>query len=377
LKVKIPKLDKLRIAQIAGVAERVPPKGYGGSERVIYNLTEGLVKRGHEVTLFATGDSETSAKLVPIYPRSLREAKVDNAYGSNILGLLNIGYAYDRQNQFDIIHDHNGWLSLPTANMAKTPVVMTMHGPIGMEEKRIFENLNKPFLVTISKAQASTAPNLNYAGNVYNGLDMEDFPFSGKDEGYLLFVGRISREKGLHHAIEVAQYLDLPLVIAAKLNKVADAPQDVQYFKDYIEPKLSDRIRWIGEVDETTRNELMSKALCLLHPITWREPFGLVMVEAMATGTPVVAFNLGSVPEIVQNGKNGFVVSNIEEMITAVANIKEIDRKYCRQYALENFNANRMVDGYEEIYRKVINLTRSDIMHSSAKSVKSPPEFLQ
>ncbi|MBI2599338.1 glycosyltransferase family 4 protein [Candidatus Daviesbacteria bacterium] len=347
-------MRSLRIAQIAGIAERVPPHYYGGTERVVYSLTEELVKRGHNVTLFASGNSQTSAKLVAIFPKSLREVRWGNIYGPNILTLLNIGYAYQQQNQFDIIHDHNNYLSLPTANLSQTPVVMTLHGALGVNEKRIFENLQHPFLVTISKAQSKSAPNLNYIGNVYHGLKMNNYPFFQKDGGYLLFVGRISREKGLHLAIEVAQYLDMPLIIAAKLNTTVDAPHDVQYFHEYIEPKLSSQIRWIGEVDEKQRNLLMSNATCLLHPITWPEPFGLTVIEAMACGCPVVTFNLGSMPEIIENGKTGFIVDGIDGMVGAVANIKKIQRRVCREYVLERFTVEKMTDGYEKIYQQVL-----------------------
>ena len=351
---------RLKIAQLANIAERVPPHKYGGTERVVSALTEELVKRGHKVTLFASGDSITSAKLVSIYPKALRFSKVlDNVYGANILSLLNIGYAYGRQGQFDIIHDHNGYLSLPTANFSKTPVVMTVHGYFGVNEKRIFENLKNPYLVSVSKAQAASAPNLNFTGNVYHGLKMNHFPFSKEPGKYLLFTGRISMEKGVHFAIEAALYLDIPLIIAAKLDSAVDAAHDVSYFKQFVEPKLSDQIKWVGEVSETERNKLMSGALCSLHPVTWPEPFGLTLIESMACGTPVVAFNQGSIPEIIEDGKSGYVVEDVYSMIEAVANIQKIDRQYCRKYVLGRFSVKNMVEGYEVIYNKILsqNLT--------------------
>ena len=189
----------------------------------------------------------------------------------------------------------------------------------------------------------------NYAGTVYNGLAMEDYPFSDKDEGYLLFVGRISMEKGVHFAIEVAQYLNLPLTIAAKLESI-----DMPYFQEYVGPRLSDQIKWVGEVEEEERNKLMSKALCFLHPITWREPFGLTMIEAMACGCPVVAFNKGSIPEIIKDGETGYVVNDVDEMIEAVKKIKSISRAKTRDYALKNFNSKIMAKGYERVYKEVI-----------------------
>lgn len=340
----------MRIAQIAPIIERVPPKRYGGTERVVYALTEELVKRGHEVTLFASGDSITSAKLRSVYPKSLREAKLKDIYGTNIWNMMNIGLAYQEQEQFDIIHDHNSYISVSTANMARTPVLMTMHGPFTPDVRKIFQLLRNPYLATISKAQSYPAPGLNYAGSVYNGLDMAHYPFSDMHENYLLFVGRISIEKGVHLAIETAQQLNLPLIIAAKLEDV-----DKPYFYQYVEPRLSEQIKWIGEVDEQQRNELMSHALCFLHPVTWREPFGLTLIEAMACGCPVVAINKGAIPEIIENGKTGFVVDDIEAMLDAVSNIDTINRNYCREYALKNFSAKKMADGYEELYKKIVS----------------------
>lgn len=316
-------------------------------------LTEELVRRGHDVTLFATGDSETSAKLISVYPRSLREVKVDNLYGTNYWQLLNIGLAYQMQDQFDLIHDHNAPLSLPTANLAKTPVVVTVHGSFNAGSAKLYEGLTNLNLVSISKAQTIPLPNLNYVGNVYNGLEMEDYPFSGKPGSYLLYVGRISPEKGLHFAIEVAQSIGLPLIIAAKLDQ-----KDNEYFNDYIRPKLSNGIQWIGEVDTRERNRLMSEAFCLLHPITWREPFGLVLIEALACGCPVMAFNRGSIPEILLNGETGFIVEDATEMIEAVSKIPTIDRRFCRDYALKNFNAKKMADGYEAVYRKILGFDK-------------------
>ena len=340
----------LRIAQISPIAERVPPEKYGGTERVVSTLTEELVKRGHKVTLFASGDSKTQAKLVSVYPRGLRGAKVKDTYGTNIHTLLNIGAAYQRQDEFDIIHDHNSFLSLPTANLAHVPVLMTIHGPITVNIRKNFETLRNPHLVAISDSQRESAPNLNWTGMIHHGLDFKNFPFSETTEGYLLFVGRISMEKGVHFAIETAQYLDLPLIIAAKLEGF-----DTQYFNEYVGPMLSNgQIKWVGEVDQDERNRLMSKALCFLHPVTWKEPFGLTLIESMACGCPVIGFNKGSIPEVIRNGKTGFVVEDVEEMAEAVNNIKKIERIFCRDYARENFNSKLMTDNYEKIYYQIL-----------------------
>lgn len=343
----------MRIAQIAPVIERVPAKKYGGTERVVHSLTEELVKRGHDVTLFASGDSITSAKLVSVVPKSLREMAVENPYDPlNEANILNVTTAYQMQDEFDVIHDHtaqNSPLSLPMASVSKTPAIVTLHGPLGEKDIKAFERYPVPFLATISHAQAKPAPHLNYAGNVYNGLPMEHYPFSSTHRGYLLFVGRISPEKGVHFAVQAAKELNLPLVIAAKLD-----PVDVPYFREHIEPNLDDQIQWIGEVDETERNRLMSEAMCFLHPVTWPEPFGLTLIESMATGCPVIAFNMGSIPEIIDHGKTGFVVSTLSEMITGIKNIDGIDRSVCRKHALESFSAERMAEGYEMVYRLAI-----------------------
>ncbi len=339
----------MRIAQIAPLAERVPPKKYGGTERIVHTLTEELVARGHDVTLFASGDSVTNAKLESLYPVSLREAHAKDPYGSSLYLLSQIGRAYTMQNEFDIIHDHTAPLSLPTANIATTPVVMTLHGAFNAENRVIFRELQRPAFVGISQAQIRALPSVRYAGVIYNGLNMESFPFSETHDGYLLFVGRISLQKGTHHAIEVAQYLHMPLIIAAKLDL-----GDLSYFNTFVEPKLGGIIRWIGEVSEEERNNLMAHAAALLHPVTWREPFGLVLIESMACGTPVIAFNKGSIPELIVHGKTGFVVNDTEEMIEAVVRIGDIDRKTCRNHALVQFNEKKMTDEYEMLYEKLL-----------------------
>ncbi len=342
----------MKIAQIAPISERVPPKKYGGTERVVHTLTEELVKRGHDVTLFASGDSKTSARLESVYPRGLREARLKDAYGTNAWTMLNIGLAYDMQDEFDIIHDHLAPISLPTANIATTPTVMTMHGMFRTENRRLFQSLGGPAIVTVSEAQVFPLPGINYAGTVHNGLPMTHYPYGRDPSDYLLFVGRISMEKGVHFAIDAAQIVDMPLIIAAKLD---DAERT--YFREYVEPRLSERVTWLGEVDEEKRNELMANARALLHPITWREPFGLVLIEAMACGCPVIAFNHGSIPEIIKTGVTGFVVEDLEGMVDAIDALPQIDRAACRTHALTNFSAEKMTDGYLSIYEKVLKKT--------------------
>lgn len=347
----------MKIAQIAPIVERVPPKKYGGTERVVYALTEELVRRGHEVTLFASGDSVTSAKLTSVYPIALREANLKDVYGVNTYSLLNIGVAYKRQKEFDIIHDHNPHLSLPAANIAQTPVVLTWHGLYQKEITEYLSILNGPHLTSISNSQASFAPELKFAANIYNGLAMEEYPFSSTHEDYLLYVGRVDMEKGLHLAMDVARRLNKKLKVAAKIDNFI--PHIKSYYQRYIVPrqrKYGSLIEWIGEVDETERNELMKNALCLLHPITFHEPFGLTMIEAMACGCPVVAFNKGSIPEVIVEGKTGFVVNgqNPKKMAEKVTDLGFIDREECRRHALENFGAKRMTDEYEALYKKIL-----------------------
>lgn len=341
----------MKIAQIAPIIERTPPEQYGGTERVISTLTEELVARGHEVTLFATKDSITSAKLLGTYPHALRKSIPQQQSIQRVIwSLKHVGTAYAMQDEFDIIHDHTSWVGAPAANTSRTPVVMTLHGAFTQESLAVFEELTNPYLVSISNSQRRPAPDLNYISTVYNGLAMHEYPFSSTHKGYLLFVGRFCKEKSPHYAIEAAKRLNLPLIMAAKLEEGAGK----EYFDEFIKPHLSDQIRWVGEVDEKARNELYRNALCFLHPVSWPEPFGLTLIEAMACGTPVVAFNKGAIPEVIKHGKTGFVVRNVEEMVHAVEQIKTIDRYECRRHALSQFSVDRMVDNYELIYQALL-----------------------
>ena len=348
----------MRIAQIAPVIETVPPRKYGGTERVVYHLTEELVKRGHEVTLFASGNSTTSAKLVSVIDRSLREMKIaSRGDGADCYSLLNVGLAYQRQKEFDIIHDHTHIIGLATANIATTPTVVTLHDPVFPNYKPIIETLRHPFFVTISRTQPIPAPKMNIIGNVYHGMNMQHYPFAKKAGKYLLFVGNFRKEKGAHTAIEVAKRLNMPLILAGKL----DRSWQLEYFNKQIRPHLSPQIKYVGEVTEEKRNSLMRRAYCLLHPIIWREPFGLTLIEAMACACPVVAYNKGSSSEIIKDGTTGFVVENFKQMLKAVKKVDEIDRQRTREYALKNFNAQRMARDYEKIYEKVISISKKEM----------------
>lgn len=340
----------MRIAQIAPPIESVPPKYYGGTERVVYELTEGLVKRGHKVTLFASGDSYTSARHVATLKQNLRELAGENISERIRYSMIHLGTAYEQQDQFDVIHDHTGTFGLVFAHLSPVPSVLTLHGSFSEENAALFRRFPKPALVSISNAQRKGAPDLNYIDTVYNGLSFSKYPFSLHSKGYLLFVGRICPQKGVHHAIRVARYLKLPLIIAAKYEPHINR----DYFEKEIKPFLNKTITWIGEVGEKERNNLYKHALAFLHPVTWPEPFGLTLIEAMACGTPIIAFDKGSIPEVIKHGKSGYVVKNVPEMIEAVKKVDLIDRNYCRSYARNTFSADKMVKKYEIIYRELV-----------------------
>lgn len=341
----------LRIAQIAPLIERIPPVKYGGTERVVSAVTEGLIARGHEVTLFAAGNAQTRATLIAGCPRPLREARASQELIEE-LSIANLGRAYLRQADFDVIHDHIGLLSLPAAQLATTPVVITLHGPWTRTNRQLYHQFDRPHYVAISDAQAAGAlGRVRISATIHHGIDVAAYPYGAAPGNYLLFVGRLSPEKAPHLAIEVARTLDLPLILAAKLDAT-----DLAYMRERIEPKLDgDRIRWIGEVDETERNRLMAGALCLINPLQWKEPFGLVMVEAMACGLPVIAFRgTGATDELVVDGTTGFLVHDIEEMIDAVNRIPSLDRNACRRHIETSFSVEQMVKAYEQLYRSVI-----------------------
>lgn len=345
---------KLKIAQLAPLEEKVPPKKYGGVELIVHNITEELVKRGHRVTLFASGDSQTSVKLFPVFSkclRSLTKTKVDlktrEAY--KIFGATKIINAL-RKEKFDIVHNHFNWRILAFSPFLKDPLVTTLHGPLNIDYQNLFfKKFSKEFYISISKNQREPMPNLNFIGNVYNGIDVNIFPFNEKPEDYLAFLGRMSPEKGPVEAIKIAKRAKMKLIMAAKIDIV-----DKKYFAEQVKPLIDGKqIKFIGEIGHKKKMELLKNAKALLAPIQWREPFGLFLIEPMACGTPVIAFKRGSAPEIIKNG-TGFITKNIKEAVEAVEKIDQIDRKECRKHVEENFSIEKMVDGYEKIYYKVI-----------------------
>lgn len=331
----------MRIAQIAPLDCRVPPIAYGGIEIVASLLTEELVRRGHDVTLFASGDSVTAAKLYSVCPHFLRGSDRDK----DILNMLNVASCLEQAERFDIIHNHQ-FEGLATAGLVKTPVLTTLHGGLKGDWLTLF-SAYKGYYNTISRSAKALLPEKEgFVGVIYNAIDCKSYPFQEKMGDYLLFLSRISEEKGTHIAIEVAKRLKRRLIIAGNVNTI-----DEQYFEQRIMPQVDgDIVQYYREANSEQKRELFANALCLLMPITWPEPFGLVMVEAMACGTPVIAFNRGAAPEVVIHGKTGFIVEDVDQMVEAVGELDRIDRRACRDHVERHFDVPRMADEYLNAY---------------------------
>ncbi|MFW6359950.1 MAG: glycosyltransferase family 4 protein [Chroococcales cyanobacterium] len=342
----------MRIAQVAALAERVPPPAYGGIELVVSFLTDELVNRGHDVTLFASGDSETIATLKSIISHPTRTN--DDVENPIVYELIQLNEVCKQAKDFDIIHFHNEVLAPPFANLIPTPAVHTLHGYLYPDDRELYKHFSQQGYISISNAQREYCPELNYIRTVYNAIDINDHPFVSSpatDPPYLAFLGRGAPEKGLHSAIAIAQKTGYHLKIAAKIDSENEA-----YFEEKIKPHLDqENIEFLGEIPSEEKGEFLGKAIATLFPITWAEPFGLVMIESMAAGTPVIAIDKGSVSEIVEDGKTGFICSNVEEMIDAIAKIEQCDRHYCRQYIQDFFSVKKMVDGYEKAYSQLLN----------------------
>ncbi|MBD1824689.1 glycosyltransferase family 4 protein [Cyanobacteria bacterium FACHB-DQ100] len=343
----------MRIAQVTPLWERVPPPAYGGIELVVSLLTDELVRRGHEVTLFATGDSLTLAELESVHPRAIRTDPTVKEY--QVYESLQLAQVYERSHEFDIIHSHMGFAALPFAQFATTPTVHTLHGVFTPDNEKLFSYARSQSYVSISDAQRDPRLGLNCVATVYNGIDVDSYKFYAKpnDPPYLAFLGRLSPEKGPDHAIAIAKRTGLPLKMAGKIDVV-----DRQFYEEVLAPQIDgEQIQYLGEANHVEKNTLMGQAMATLFPITWKEPFGLVMVEAMAAGTPVVGMRLGSVPEVVQDGKTGFLCETIDDCVAALDRLAEIDRAMCRQHVIENFSVQRMTDGYEAVYRQLLGET--------------------
>ena len=340
----------MRIAQVAPLWERVPPPAYGGIELVVGLLTDELVRRGHEVTLFASGDSISLAKLESVHPQALRLDKTVKEYG--IYEMLQLGKVYERAAEFDIIHSHMGCAALPYANLVKTPTVHTLHGVFTPDNEKLYRHAHRQPFVSISDAQREPRLNLNCVATVYNGIapSRYEFPPHPQDPPYLAFLGRLSPEKGPHLAIAMAKRSGLPLKMAGKVDVV-----DADYFEQEIKPHIDGKqIEYLGEANHAQKCALMGGAVATLFPITWREPFGLVMTESMALGTPVIAMKLGSTPEVIAHGKTGFLCHSVDECIAAIAPATQLNRSACREHVLNHFSVQRMTDGYEAVYQQIL-----------------------
>ncbi len=352
----------MRIAQIAPLWEQVPPPAYGGSELVVSLLTEELVRRGHDVTLFASGDSTTHAKLESVHPKALRLDTSVKDY--NIYDMLNMSRVYERADDFDIIHSHVGCVAMPYSTLVKTPTVHTLHGIFTPDNEKMFRHVrNQPF-ISISNSQRDHRLGLNYLDTVYNGIDPNTYEFHAQPDHppYLAFLGRMSPEKGAHLAIEIAKKSGWHLKMAGKVDAV-----DLTYFEQEIKPHIDgSQIEFLGEANHQQKSILMGGAVATLFPITWKEPFGLVMIESMVTGTPVIAISLGSAPEIIAHGRTGFLCQNVEECIASIDLAAQLDRRVCRDHVLINFSAKRMADGYEAVYQKILAEKYSQNGHAKA-----------
>jgi glycosyltransferase involved in cell wall biosynthesis len=364
----------MRIAQIAPLCERVPPKLYGGTERIVSYLTEELVRQGHEVTLFASGDSKTSAKLVPCCDRALRlNPSVKDTLPYHIIMLEEVR---KRADQFDLLHFHIDFLHAPMVRQLAARTLTTQHGRLDLPDLAPFYGVFRELpLVSISNNQRRYLPHANWVGRVHHGLPRDLLPFKPRPSGgYLAFLGRISPEKGPNRAIEIAARAGMPLKIAAKVDRV-----DQAYWDEFIHPmvKAHPNVEFIGEIDEHEKAAFLGDAAALLFPIDWPEPFGLVMIEAMACGTPVIALRRGSVPEIVEEGVSGFVVDTVEQATAAVRRIPSLDRAKVRNAFERRFTAERMTRGYLEIYRGLATMHSKPVQARTADGRRNVPPPVQ
>ncbi|WP_432708086.1 glycosyltransferase family 4 protein [Pedobacter sp.] len=334
----------MKIAVLAPVAWRTPPRHYGPWEQMASNLCEGLVKAGVDVTLFATGDSLTAGKLDYIIEKGYEEDRTQDA---KVLECLHISYLMEKADSFDLIHNHFDFLPLTYSRLINTPMVTTIHGFSSGKIIRVYQKYNDTSQY-VSISNANRHPSLRYAATIYNGLDNANFSFKQEADDYLLFFGRLHPDKGVVEAIEIAKKSNRKL-------KIAGIIQDEHYYKTVIEPLLNEQITFLGAAESELRNELLGNAYALLHPINFAEPFGLSVAEAMLCGTPVIAFNKGSMPELINHGTTGFLVHTLEEAVDAVAKIPTINREICREWAMSKFTTEKMVDGYLTLYHQILN----------------------
>jgi glycosyltransferase involved in cell wall biosynthesis len=356
----------MRIAQVSPLYESVPPKLYGGTERVVSFLTEELVQQGHEVTLFASGDSVTKARLVASCERSLRlDPECVDQLAHHILMLEQV---IQQADSFDIIHFHIDYLHFPLSRRYGMLNVTTLHGRLDIPDLvPLYREFREMPLISISNSQREPLSWVNWLGTVYHGLPVDLYTAREQPGEYLAFLGRISPEKRVDRAIEVAKRVNMPLKIAAKVD-----PADEEYFQEEIKPLLDHPlIEYVGEVGEGEKGEFLRNAYALLFPINWPEPFGLVMIEAMACGTPVIAYEHGAVPEVLHDGETGFIVHDLEETVQAVERVDTINRGQCRRVFEERFSASRMARDYVALYEHMLEERRMSLDNS----YRLPPTF--
>ncbi len=353
----------MRIAQISPLIESVPPVRYGGTERVIFYLTEELVALGHDVTLFASADSITNAHLIPGCEKALRHDM--DASDAFIIHLNMLQNVVDRSSEYDIIHFHTGNLHYALTRYIKTPHITTLHKRLDNSEADFFHKKYADIpVVSVSDEQRKDMPGRNWKATVYDGIPEKQYDFSASHRGYLAFLGSAAPEKGIIEAIEIAQRADMPLKIAAKIDKADEA-----FFNEAVKPLLADpRIEFIGEINNTEKNYFLGDAYALLYPIKYPDPFGLTMVEAMACGVPVIAFRCGSVEEIIQHGVTGYIIDDLDEAEYATSQLEKLSRKQCRDTFLRRFTAARMADDYLSVYRSsIINKQAHQLHYPSAR----------
>jgi glycosyltransferase involved in cell wall biosynthesis len=340
----------MNIAQVSPLWESVPPDLYGGTERVVSYITEELVRLGHQVTLFASGDSKTAARLHAACPRALN-MQAEGPVNRDAPLVLMLELAFGREAaQFDIIHSHLDFLAFPMSRRCTTPTLTTLHGRLDLPELRpVFEEYRDMPVVSISNAQRTPLPDANWHGTVYHGLPKDLYAFHPRPGSYLAFLGRISPEKRPDHAIEIAKRVGMPLRIAAKVD-----PADRAYFEGQIERLLDHPlIEYVGEISDAEKFDFLGDAAALLCPYDWPEPFGLVLIESLACGTPVLAYRRGSMPEIIDDGVTGFICNSLEEMAGAIDRIPLLTRQHCRWAFEERFTIHRMVEDYLALYERI------------------------
>jgi len=345
---------EMRIAVLSPPWFAVPPSGYGGIEWIVSLLADGLVDAGHDVTLFASGDSQTKAELEYVYAVAPSEW-----IGRSFWELRHVLHCYDNADEFDVVHDHSGPFAAALSASIETPVVHTVHGPLAGEPGQLYDQVTKVAphlgLVSLSENQRKPRPHFNWVANVPNALDLSVYPFRPYRGDYLLFLGRMSPDKGAHRAVAVAMETGAPLKLAGKMQE----PKEQQYFDEFVAPHLGSGIEYLGEVTHGQKVELLQHARATLFPIEWEEPFGLVMIESMACGTPVIATRRGSVPEVIEHGRGGVVVDDYRIMGAALEEADRIDPIDCRRYVEERFSPLRMVADYLRAYQTAIDRVHS------------------